>query len=97
MKINFDAFLIHLDGKPLTDKNGDVNLKTVAVESLMVVIESDRTTKGEVKFMRYKLAEKVNSGGEVELTPEEAAMLKQRIGDVFGTAVVGPAFKLLNG
>lgn len=97
MKINFDTTLIHLDGTKLKVKDADMSLKFAATEALMQIAESDRTASGEAKYKRYELAVKVNAGGEVEITPEEAALLKQRIGEIFGPAVVGPAYKLLNG
>lgn len=97
MKINFDAVLHHIDGKPLKTQESEMTLKTASVESLMAIIREDEQATGAVKLARYELAVKVNAGGEVDLTPEEAAILKDRIGKVFGVAVVGPAYKLLNG
>jgi hypothetical protein len=97
MKVNFDSKLLHLDGQVLKNRDADFTLKSAAIEALMNIAESDRTAKGEDKFKRYELAVKVNAGGEVEITPEEATLLKQRIGEVYGPAVIGPAYKLLNG
>lgn len=98
MKINFDSTLKHIDGKDLTIKEGvGLTLKAACIESLMQITDSDRNASGEVKFKRYELAVKVSAGGEVEITPEEATMLKERVGEVYGPAVVGPAYKLLNG
>lgn len=97
MKINFDAVLVHIDGKPLQVDKSDMTLKFACTESLMAAIREDETATGAVKITRYELAVKVNVGGEVEISPEEASLLKERIGKVFGVAVVGPAYKLLNG
>lgn len=96
MKINFDTTLKHIDGQDLTDeKKKPIALKAVCIEALMQIVPNEHTS-GTVKFERYQLAKKVN-GGEVEITPEEVTMLKERIGVVYGVAVVGPAYTLLNG
>lgn len=97
MKINFDSQLVHLDGVALKTNDVPLTLKGASIEALMTLVESDRKASGEVKFKRYELAVKVKGGGEVEVTPEEIVMLKERIGEVYGPAVVGPAYKLLNG
>lgn len=96
MKINVDTVLKQLNGLPLKEGDNDFTLKSAAIEALMLMSPDDQAG-GEEKFSRYNLAIKVNAGGEVELTPEEAAMIKQRIGKIFGPSVLGPAWTLLNG
>lgn len=97
MKINFDSVLKHISGENLKTNGEDLTLKGASIEALIAIAESDRNATGEDKFKRYEIAMKVNAGGEVELTPEEVAVIKKRVGEVFGVAVVGPAYKLLNG
>lgn len=98
MKLDFNAILVGLDGKPMLGKDKtEATLKEVAVEALMAVTENDRGASGEDKFKNYELAAKVYAGGEIEITPEQAALLKRRIGECYGPVVVGPAYKLLNG
>jgi hypothetical protein len=97
MKVNFDSKLCNIDGTTITSNNEDLLLKKVSIEALMMLSDSDRGSSGEVKFKRYELALKISVGGEVEISPEEAATLKARIGEVYGPAVIGPAWKLLNG
>jgi hypothetical protein len=64
---------------------------------MMAILEQDSDENGESKFQRFMIAQKVHTGSEVELTPEEVASIKKRIGLAFGAAVVGPAFTILNG
>lgn len=96
MKVNFDLALTDFDGNDLTEKNETFRLKRAAIEALMVMFPEERD-EGEHKYKRFDLASRVHKGGEQEVTPEEAALIKQRIGKLYGPAVVGPAYKLLNG
>lgn len=97
MIVNFDSNLPDLNGKPLPKNDKEaLPLKDVCIEALMAMVMEERVN-GETKFKRYELALKINKGGEIDVTPEEATMLKERIGTMFGPAVVGPAFKILNG
>lgn len=98
MKIDFNSTLKHIDGKDLTvtDAKIGLTLKAVCIEALMQIVPHE-SPSGEVKFKRYELALKVNEGGATDITPEEATMLKECIARVYGVAVVGPAWKLLNG
>ena len=49
-----------------------------------------------VKFDRFKLAEKIYGQGGVELSLDEAKMIKDRIGEVCSPNVIGPAWKILD-
>jgi hypothetical protein len=96
MKINFDQELKGLDGEALKEGDKAFTLKRAAVEALVALAPDDRAN-GEEKCKRWQLAVRVNGGGEVELSPEEAAMVKERIGRLYGPLVIGPAWQLLNG
>jgi hypothetical protein len=100
MKINFDSELKALDGAALQtggNESKPFTLKLAAVEALMRDTDQDAKQSGEQKLKRFDLAERIFKGGEIEITPEEAALIKERIGKGFTPAVVGPAFRLLNG
>ncbi len=100
MKINVASYIVDLNGNPRMKNEGTkepLTVKDVALEALMSVLDADRGETGEMKFKRFEIAQKVNAGSEVELQPEEIAIIKQRIGVAFGAAVVGPAYKILNG
>ena len=100
MKINFDSKLMGLDGKALVfiegDTRRDMLLKDAAVEALMLQLVHENSS-GEEKLRRYELARKIYDGGELDLTPEDVSLIKQRIGAGYSVAVVGSAFTLLNG
>jgi hypothetical protein len=97
MKVDVTAVLKSLKGETLQDGESDVSLRSVATAALMMVYPDEQAVGGEEKFSRYKLALRMNADSSVELTPEEAAKVKQLIGKAFGPAVVGPAYELLNG
>lgn len=97
MKINTEHMINGLDGKPISHKEKSLDLKTVCIEALMCLAASDERASGEEKFHRYQIAQKINKGGEVELTPEEVVIIKKRVGEVYGAVVLGPVYELLNG
>lgn len=102
MELNFDTILKDLDGKPLKerdDKNKEIEitLKVTVVNALLGTIQtSDRTPEpGTSKMKRYELARKVNSGGIVTLTVEEISSIKERVGLVYSTMIVGSVYDIL--
>ena len=108
MKIDFSEVLNGLDGSPLKtpdqlNRIGNVvkegkpqTLGMICVDAL-VAIDRGVNLDGKTSFERYQLAAKINGQGETTLEATEIVMLEERIGKVFGPAVVGPAYKLLKG
>ena len=98
MKVNFATVLTGLDGEPIktppvgTGEPGVLTLADAAKNALMNIEQGE---DGAAKFKCWELAMKAN--GEVELTAEEAALIKKKIGNIYSPLVVGPAYKLLNG
>lgn len=93
MKRDFDALILKLDGEPFEDK---ATLKTVAFLSVTTPLQEDSMLPVEQKMKLYGLAQKVHRGGIVDLSAEDMALLKSRIGSVFNNVVViGRAFDLL--
>jgi hypothetical protein len=98
MKRNLDAHLVNHKGEPLKEGAGEnaktIPLHVICLSALMTDIEGERLS-GPDKFAMYQLAGKVCNGGVVDLTTEELAKIKERVGKIYGIAVVGPAYKLL--
>jgi hypothetical protein len=98
-KIDFSAPIKTLSGQSFKTKEGDADrdmtLADAAVEGLLAPTQAPES--GEEKFRLFKLAERIYKAGEVDVEPEEIALIKQKIGAHYLPAVVGPAFKLLNG
>lgn len=100
MKCNFDHIMTDIDGTVIPLSAADKSpllLKQVCTIALTGNLPGDDRVGGEEKFNRYKLAMKIHDGGEVELTPEEAAKIKHVIGLAYGPVIVGRAFEVLNG
>jgi hypothetical protein len=61
---------------------------------LLVPVENEAGVK---KAEKYDLAMRVHKTDEVELSVEEAAIIKDCVGKCFAPIVVGQLFKLLDG
>lgn len=98
--IDFTQSLLTLDGKPAkasTEKDAPaLTLSDVAVNSLEATVESDRGLSGEKKFAMDALARKLYKNSHCVLSVEDLALLKSRIGIVYGPMVVGDAYRLLD-
>jgi hypothetical protein len=92
MKRNFDAPLTDFDGKPFEDGS---TLKTICMAALVSAADGDQQAKGEDKVKLFQLAQRIHAGGVIDVTSEDIATLKGRIGKLFGVVAVGRAFELL--
>jgi hypothetical protein len=99
MKLNVNEVIKGMDGKaietPKTFKDGKVEtvenltVKKILLETLLQTTEQDRNVSGTEKFERYALASKINEGGEIDFTVEEAAKIKARVGEICTPLVLG--------
>lgn len=64
------------DGAPLTNGGKPMTVGACIVNALM----GDASGDGVAKANRYKLAVKLVSGGEVDLSPEDLVKIKESIG-----------------
>lgn len=99
MFIDFNVPLtdIENDGPLLDDDGKEMDLKTIAVRSLLFVYPDEPNLKPEEKDDRGRLARRIRVSKEpVSLTVEEIALVKKLIGRAFGPKVVTPAFELLD-
>lgn len=98
MKVNFDTTLLTLDGKVVkSDVDGkkvSATLKSICVNVLMVSNPREKDLGGEEKLKRYELARKINAGGEIEVSAEDVALLKELVGYLYGPLVVGNVYSL---
>lgn len=99
MKIDFSQELKTLKGLTMKQKEGDqevnVKLSHVAVEALMADLPEEKES-GQQKAKRYKLCQKLVDAKEIDLEVEELALVKERIGKVCFTSIVGPAWEMLD-
>ena len=102
MKIDFSRAFHGLDDKPLLKEDETTwTLRDVATMALLrdTREEAERTPlPAEQKFKLGLLAEKITKAEEpLDITVEEAALLKRRIGDIFTTLFVMLAWRMLEG
>jgi hypothetical protein len=98
MLIDFSQSLKAVDGTILKHKEADLTLKTIACEALMASYKEETQLSGEEKHKRFKLSQRIFRATEpVNVTIEEIAVIKRLVGILYGPAVCGPVFDLLEG
>jgi hypothetical protein len=90
MKINFDSPILGQDDKPT-----DLKLGEACAQALLADAPDERANSAS-KAQRFDVWLKIKAGGEVDLKAEEIALIKERIGTVGTTLLVGRAFALLD-
>ena len=94
MKIEFNQELKTFDGETLQMNDKPLTLRRAAVESLLIPKGGD---DGDKKAENCALAMKIHqSNGQIDLTIDEAAELKKRIGENMTPLVVGQAWEMLD-
>lgn len=100
MKIDFSAVLKELDGTDIIekDKNGadaPVTIGQICVRALTIPIPTDASLTGEEVFKRLELARKIYAGGEQEIDPADAVLIRDRAAKMFGITVSGQVYEKL--
>jgi hypothetical protein len=92
MKINLSAPLLDINGKQLSFENQPMMLRHAIVNSLA----SSPAVSPEKASARLKLARELNDQeGEVNITTEQAADIKQLICQTFTSLVAGQAMEII--
>jgi len=96
MKYNMEEELVGFDGKPITEGEDDspVTLGKVLMMACVNANPQEHKT-GEDKLKIYRLLQTVHAGGDVELTAEEVALLKELVGVIYGVGMVGAVYDCL--
>ena len=98
MKVNMDQVLKDFDGDPIKDdKDRPWTLGRICVSALSTPLESDKNLSPEKAVTRWVLATALHSGGEKELTPEEAAEIRERLPKCYAILLSGQACDMLKG
>lgn len=94
---DLSAKLLNIDGVVMTnsDDGKELTMKSLIVNALLSP-SAEQGLTGEKKASRYKLALRLNGGGEQELTPEEIIDIKDVVGKSYpGALMVGRVFDFL--
>lgn len=100
MHLETTVALKTLAGEDLT--NGDskevLTVATIACNALLAAFEDERNLSGEDKVKRFKLACRIQGADlPVEMTPEEAALIKKLVAKLYGPLVTGQVWELIDG
>lgn len=106
MKVDFSRKVLTINNEEIphsrlsgneADKEGLI-LKDVCIFALCAMIpEADRSVDGVTAFKRLELARRINKGGEQEIEPEEAALLRERAAKLLTIQISGVAYEMLKG
>ena len=110
MKINFSEEIIGFDGekvfkdpKQTVDNEGELvitpstetaTLADICKIALTRITIKDQNLDGVKKFEFEQLASRIYKGGVKEVTSEEIALMKQRIGVAFAPITVGASYRI---
>lgn len=106
MKVKTNTPIVSLEGKPIKvpvsdEKNADLAPLTMgkAMEvALLSQIEGERNTEPMASFDRYRLAERIHDAKDtVEITIDEAKLIKDRVAKIFGPLILGRVWTALEG
>lgn len=93
-KLDSDGKPVIVDGKPVIAGDPET-LATVAMRALLNITPGEKIV-GEESFKRFQIAQKFSGKKKtVELSSEEIVFVKKVIGEVFGPAIVGPTWNIL--
>ncbi len=92
MKRNLDQVMTDLDGKDFGDK---ATLKMVCFGAVSTPMQGDEAIPMEKKIKQYALLQKINAGGECDLSAEDIALIKERASKLYPILIFGRLTDLL--
>jgi hypothetical protein len=96
MRVKVTDQLTDYEGRKLVDGTEPVTFRRVFVTALNTFADNDRPNPQQMALI-YNLSSRLYEGSEVELTLEEAALIKERVGKAFNPLVYGRTVDLLEG
>ena len=102
MKLKVTEELKALNGETLFDITGGVKknltLGAIAVDAVLRPFEADAQVPGVEKMARWDLAQRIyKATDEVDISSEEAVLLKNLIARAFPVMIAGQACKMIDG
>ena len=89
MTRDLDTPILTLDGQPIAEGDRPLTVGDCAVNALLMSSEGD----GAAKLACFRMAERLRSGGEVDLSAEDLAAIKAAVGGQVPAVIVGPVFE----
>lgn len=94
MRVNVSGQLVDYEGRKLVEGTEPVTFRRVFTTALNTFGEKDKPAADQMAAI-YALSVKLNESDEVELKLEEAALIKERVGQVYNPLVYGRTSDLL--
>jgi hypothetical protein len=103
MKIDFSYILKDMTGADIKQPR-PLSLSEVSAGALLGTYDDDKNSSAESKIQRYKLAHKMFtkdeegkqvSVGELDITPEEAVLIKKYVNKAYAVLIVGQVDELI--
>lgn len=79
MVVDLDQPLLDLQGAPLQENGTPWTVGGVALHALLSALPDEKPLAPPEVLTRYRLAQALLQGGTLECTPEQAALLRDRI------------------
>ena len=99
MKFDMQAPLIGFNGESIKKSEEDNSPVTLGETLSMACVNASpqKHADGEAKLRIYRILQKVGTkdAAEIELESEEITLIKELVGDMYGVAVVGSVYDLL--
>ena len=92
MKRNLEQLMTDLNGDEFGDK---ATLKMVCFGAVSTLMQGDEAIPLDKKMKQYQLLQKINAGGECDLSAEEIALIKERGSKLFPILIFGRMVDIL--
>lgn len=96
MRLKLNTPILDYEGNPIADGKSPLTYQKVFAVALNTFGENDKPAPEQMAHI-YALSIKLYGGNEVELSIEDAALIKERVGKTFNPLVYGRSIDLLEG
>ena len=94
MKVDFSQRIKGIDGKAVTSQGKKLTLSSLSVSLLLDT--NDTKVEADDKLKRFKLALRVQDAKKIEITPEEASLIRNISGKISTPLAHGRIVELLS-
>lgn len=93
MKKDLNTVLLNAYGKPFEPS---MTLDAVCFQALNAMLPDDEKLNPDDKLKIYRVGKKIAAGGIVDFSAEELALIKGRVGKMYGAMSVGAIYEILD-
>lgn len=95
MRVDLDRPILDLAGAPTKEGEQPLTVGSVALHALLLPTPEPKPPGAAEVIQRYRLAQLLQAGGAIDLTPEEASLLRDRIAKTYALWTAGQAIEAL--